>query len=258
MKTNYDFPYQFWDLTSSGECYLEATFENTELILTIDLGAYVFNEKIDIILEVESTQTFFRKIFVLSESINKIKINYDQLGSKVDYSLLLVSKQEGIIELNGFSDYYEFGDCVGLLEKSSIPFSEEESFSGLIKVARSSKDIIAYDLTSEWITIELPQETYERFHVWQKDDSTTPFVLASLGNSCVQFAIITALKDEGYKEKKWWETIMKLLADKGYDSENLEECEIPGAANKILGNCIQEMVNTATHDADHEFTGNLA
>ena len=258
MKTNYDFPYQFLDMTSDGVRYLETKFEDTELSISIDLGEYEFNESIDVILEVESAQTFCRKLFVLSESKSTVKIKYDQLGSKVDYTILLISKQDGDIEINGQSDYYEFGDCVGVLEKNTISFVEEEGFSGLIKIAPTDNDTIVYDLTSDWITIELPKETYEKFYPWQKDDSTIPFALASLGNSCIQFAIIKALKDGEHKEKKWWETITKLLTDKGYTVDDLGEDDVPGATNKILGNCIQEMVNAATPDVEEGDTSILA
>lgn len=258
MKTNYDFPYHFSDQTDLGICSIETEFGNTELILSIDLGEYESNEKIDVVLEVESTQTFYRKLIVLSESKSTVKINYDQLGSKVDYTILLISKQDGDIEINGQSDYYEFGDCVGVLEKNTIGFVEEEGFSGLIKITPTVNDTIAYDLTSDWITIELPEDTYEKFYPWQKDDSTIPFALASLGNSCIQFAIIKALKDGEYKEKKWWETITKLLTDKGYTVDDLGEDDVPGATNKILGNCIQEMVNAATPDVEQGDTSILA
>ena len=258
MKTNYDFPYQFLDMTSEGVRYLETKFEDTELSISIDLGEYEFNENIDVILEVEATQTFYRKLFVLSESKSTVKIKYDQLGSKVDYTILLISKQDGDIEINGQSDYYEFGDCVGVLEKNTIGFVEEEGFSGLIKIAPTVNDTIVYDLTSDWITIELPKETYEKFYAWQKDDSTIPFSLASLGNNCIQFAIIKALKDGEYKEKKWWETITKLLTDKGYTVDDLGEDDVPGATNKILGNCIQEMVNAATPHVEQGDTSILA
>jgi len=258
MKTNYDFPYQFLDLTNSGVRYLEPMFEDTELAISIDLGEYEFNESVDVILEVESTQTFYRKLFVLSESKSNVIIKYDQLGSKVEYTILLISKQDGDIEINGQSDYHELGDCVGVLEKNTIVFIEEEGFSGLIKIAPTVNDTIAYDLTSDWITIELPKATYEKFYPWQKDDSTIPFALASLGNSCIQFAIIKAIKEGEYKEKKWWETITKLLTDKGYSVDDLGEDDVPGATNKILGNCIQEMVNAATPDVEQEDTSILA
>ena len=257
MKTNYDFPYQFLDRTNEGVNYLETKFEDTELVISIDLGEYEFNESIDVILEVEATQTFYRKLFVLSESKSTVKIKYDQLGSKVDYAILLISKQDGDIELNGQSDYYEFGDCVGILEKNTIPFEEEEGFSGLIKIAHTSEDTIAYDLTSDWITIKLPKKTYDIFHTWHGDDTNTPIALASLGNSCIQFAIIKALRGD-YSDRKWWETITKLLTDKGHPVEDLGEDDVPGATNKILGNCIQEMIKTVAPKVDHEDTSILA
>jgi hypothetical protein len=258
MKINYDYPYQFLDYTKEGIRYLETKFDDTELVFTIDLGEYEFNNRIDVILEVESTQTFYRKLFVLSEIKSTVKIEYNQLGSKVDYIILLISKQDGDIEITGHSDYYEFGDCIGVLEKNTITFIEEEGFSGLIKIAPTINDTISYDLTSDWITIELPKETYEKFYPWQKDDSTIPFALASLGNSCIQFAIIKVLKEGEYKEKKWWETITKLLTDKGYVVDDLGEDDVPGATNKILGNCIQEMVNAATPDVEQGDTSILA
>ena len=173
MKTNYDFPYQFLDLTNSGVRYLEPKFEDTELVISIDLGEYEFNESVDVILEVESTQTFYRKLFVLSESKSTVKIEYYQLGSKVDYTILLISKQDGDIEINGQSDYYELGDCIGVLEKNTIAFIEEEGFSGLIKIAPTINDTISYDLTSDWITIELPKATYEKFYMRSRSAACT-------------------------------------------------------------------------------------
>lgn len=258
MKTNYDFPYQFLDLTNLGSRYLEAIFENTKLIISIDLGRYEFNESVDVILEVESSQTFYRNLFVLSETKTIVEIPYDLLGSKVYYTILLISKQDGNVELNGQSDFYEEGDCIGIIEKNTISFIDDEGFSGLIKIAPTNNDTIAYDLTSDWITIELPTKTYEKFYPWQKDDNTIPFALASLGNSCIQFAILKALNNDGFKEKTWWETISKLLEDKGYSADDIDFDDVPGATNKILGNCIQEMVNAATPDIDHGDTSILA
>ena len=258
MKTNYDFPYRFFDLTSSGDSYIETKHVENELQMLIDLGAYKMNESIDVVLEVESSQTFYRELFVLSECKSNIKIKYDALGSKVNYIILLVSKKDGEITVDGQDDYYEFGDCVGVLEKNSIVLIEENGFSGLIKIAPSVNDTIAYDLTSDWITIELPKATYEKFYPWQKDDSTIPFVLASLGNSCIQFAIIKALSNGEYKEKKWWETISNLLNDKGYTVEDMGVDDVPGATNKILGNCIQEMVDAATPNVEQSDTSILA
>lgn len=260
MKTNYDFPYHFIDYTDSGKCSTETKFEDTELVILIDISKYEFNEKVDVVLEVEATQTFYRKLFVLSESKSTVKIKYDQLGSKVSYSILLISNQDGDIELNGQNDYYELGDCVGILMKNTIAFEEEEGFSGLIKIASTNEDSIAYDLTCDWITIKLPLETYLRFNTWQNDDKYTPFSLASLGNSCIQFAIIKALKGDEYKEKKWWETLTKLLSDKGYSVDELKDNDddIPAATNKILGNCLQEMINAVLPDIDYEDTSILA
>jgi hypothetical protein len=258
MKINYDFPYHFLDLTDPNISYIKTTLAETELEISVNLNGYEFNENIDIILEVENTQTFFRKLFILSEINTSTKIKYDLLGSKVEYRILLVARQDGELELNGQTDYYEFGDCLGVLEKNVIVFEEEQGFSGLIKIAPTNNDNIAYDLTSDWITIELPKETYEKFYPWQKDDTTAPFALASLGNSCIQFAIIKALRDTSYKDKKWWEYISKLLEDKDYFIDDLGEDDIPGATNKILGNCIQEMVNAAVPEVDQGDTSILA
>lgn len=256
MKTNYEFPYYFLDLKSPDISYINTSFEETEFVISTDLGEYEFKQGIDVVLEIENTQTFYRKMFVLSESKSTVKIKYDQLGSKVDYSILLVAKQDGEIELNGQTDYYELGDCVGILEKNSILFEETQGFSGLIKIARTNKDTIAYDLTSDWITVSLPTETYDKFLRWQGDDANTPIALASLGSSCIQFAIFKASNEVALKSKKWWETIAKLLIDKGYSPDDIEDDEIPGATNKILGNCIQGMINTVAPEMDNDDISN--
>lgn len=258
MKTTYEFPYRFFNLTRKGASYIDFSFDDSELVISLNLDELPFNESIDVVFEAECSQTFYRKLFILSERRSTVKISYDLLGPKVEYSILLISKQDGDIEIDGQSDFYELGDCIGLVEKNIITFIEEDGYSGLVKIAPTNNDTIAYDLTSDWITIELPSETYEKFYPWQKDDSTIPFALASLGNSCIQFAIIKALKDDQYKEKKWWETVSKLLYEKGYTVEELEEDDVPGATNKILGNCIQEMVNAATPEVDHGDTSILA
>jgi len=58
MKTNYDFPYQFLDLTNSGNLYVEYIAEVDKLSLEIDLSDFQFIENVDVILEIESSQTF--------------------------------------------------------------------------------------------------------------------------------------------------------------------------------------------------------
>lgn len=258
MKTNYFFPYNFLNLTDKDVSYVDINFEDTKLIISIDLGDHDYGEDVDMVLEVETSPTFYRNLFVLRENKSRVVINLDQLGSKADYSILLISNKDGDIELNGQTDYYESGNCIGILEKNSIVLEKEEGFSGLIKIAPTDKDTIDYDLTSDWITILLPKETYLRFHPWHSDDKHTPFALASLGNSCIQFAIIRALKEDEYKIKKWWETLTSLLESKGYSVDIMEVDDVPGATNKILGNCIQEMVNAATPDVDHGDTSILA
>jgi len=258
MKTNYDFPYHFLDLTNSGNLFLEYIAEVDNLKLKIDLSDFQFIENVDVILEVESSQTFYRKLYKLANEKNNVSIDYIELGSKVEYSILLVSKEDGNIEINGQVDYHEKGDCLGVLEKEIIRIVEEEGFSGLIKIAPTTKDKISYDLTSDWITIEIPEVTYEKFYNWQKDDRTNPFALASIGAPCIQFAIIKTLKNEEYIEKKWWETISKLLTDHGYSIDDLDEDDVPGATNKILGNCFQEMVDSVAPELDIEDTLLLA
>jgi hypothetical protein len=111
MKTNYDFPYLFRDWTSTGMCYVESKSQNNQLVITVDLSRYTYHEGIDVVLELETTQTFYRKLFRLSEfrlseSKSEVKINYDDLGSKVDYSILLISKLSGTLKwYDELSDY---------------------------------------------------------------------------------------------------------------------------------------------------------
>lgn len=258
MKTNYNFPYHFLDLTKENSNYIKSEIEEMEVKISIDLGEYNLNSDVDILLEVECTNTFYRKSFVLKENKSTFRIRNDQLGSNANYGLYLIAKKEGEIVINDQSDYYEYGDCIGILEKNTIILEEEEGFSGLIKISPTNKDVISYDLTSDWITIELPKNTYEKFYPWQKDNSTIPFALASLGASCVQFAILQAFRQDQFKEYRWWETISKLLEDAGYDIEELDHDAIPGATNQILGNCFQDMANAALPEVDDGDTSILA
>lgn len=253
MKLNYTFPYNFIDKRDQNVTIVNAELIDSDIIITIDLRDIHFSEKIDILLELENTQTFFRKHYIISKSNSTVIFPYCLIGSKIDYSILLVVKEEGYLELDGCLDFYEYGDCIGILEKNTIIFEEEEDLSGLIKISPSENDKISYDLTSDWITIELPKETYEKFYPWQQDEKSIPFALASLGMSCIQFAITkTLLDDSKNQDRKWLESICKLLEENGYDIKELEIDDIPGVTNKILGNCIQRMVNATDIRVDHE------
>lgn len=258
MKTNYDFPYYFVDLRDSNASYVTHEFKDSIVYFSINLNGFDAIGGINVVLEVENTQTFYRELFVIEENNQVIEIAENQLGTRADYSILLVANQEGNLDLGGQADYYEYGDCVGILEKGSAEFEEDNGLSGLIKLAPTENDTITYDLTSDWLTIELPKNTYEKFFPWQKDEKSIPFSLASLGSGCIQYAILRALKDPEFKDKKWWEIISVLLEDKGYPVDDLADDDVPGATNKILDNCIQAMINAAVPEVDHEDTSTLS
>lgn len=258
MKTHYDFPYHFVDFTKAGINFSEAKFDSDHLIIKINLGDYIFDDKIDVALEVENTQTFYRKMFILTEVESVIEIKKDNIGLKANYALYLIARKEGEIEIAEKLDFYEYGDCIAVLEKNSMSCEKDQGIMGLIKIAPTEKDVIFYDLTSDWITIEMPSKSYEKFYLWQKDEKTTPFALASLGNGCIQFAIFQALHHSRFREYKWWEIITQLLNSVGVDSDEIEEDEIPGVTNIILGNSFQEMINQAVPEIDFEDTTILA
>ena len=258
MKTNYNFPYNFLDLTNSDKSYVSFSNNGNNLCISVDLNEYEANINYDVILEVSASQTFFRKLFVLKDKQYSVDIDLEFLGSKVDYSILLVANTDGEIELNGELDYYQLGDCIGVLEKSNFTIEEEDGLSGFIKIAPSIKDTIAFDLSSDWLTILLPQETYEKFCFWQNNENNIPFGLSSFGSNCIQFAIIKGLKESEFQEKKWWEAISNMLLASGYSVDEMGEEDIPGATNKILGNCIQNMFNATMPEIDHGDTTLLA
>ena len=258
MKTKYDFPYQFLDLTDLEHTSVKFDYSDIELSVNIELKSFEFIAGTDVVIEFESSQTFFRRLFVLSKNKTEVKLMRSELGNKLDYSIALVAKKDGDIEINDRSDYYEIGDWVGILDKNSIIFSEEDGFSGIIKIASTASDKIAYDLTSNWITIELPKDTYEVFYPWQKDDNTVPFAMSSLGNGCIQFAILEVLRNPEYRSKVWWEVISKMLQDSGYSPDEISEEQVPGATNIILDNCIQKMINAATPNVENMDTSILS
>jgi hypothetical protein len=258
MKTKYDFPYQFLDLTNLGYSIVKFDYTDIELSVRIDLTSYEFIDGTEVVIEFESSQTFFRRLFVLNNSKTEVKIKRSEVGNKLDYSIALVAKEDGYIQINDISDYYEIGDWVGILDRNSVIFSEEDGFSSIIKIASTPSDKIAYDLTSNWITIELPKDTYEVFYPWQKDDNTVPFAMSSLGNGCVQFAILEVLRNPEYRSKVWWEVISKMLHDAGYSPDDISEEQVPGATNIILDNCIQKMISAATPNVENMDTSILS
>ena len=68
MKTKYDFPYQFVDLTASEQAVVKFDYSDTTLSVSIDLTAFEFIAGTDVVIEFESSQTFFRKLFVLNKN----------------------------------------------------------------------------------------------------------------------------------------------------------------------------------------------
>jgi hypothetical protein len=260
MKTNIFFPYEFIDETHIESQYVKFNVENDKIVFHIDLGGHDFLEHkgIQFAVEINSTQTFYRRLFLIAESPTEFRINSDLLGDRIDCAVYLIAVKDGEIALNGSTDYHESGDYIGVYERCKFDLIEQEGFSGFIKIASTSNDKIVFDLTGAWITIELPQDTFEKYYPWQNDDKTVPVILASLGSSCVQFAILQALKQTSYQEKKWWESISKLLIDHGYNLDQLDDSMIPGATNEILGNCIQGMVNALAPAVEESNTSLLA
>ena len=63
MKTKYDFPYQFLDLTEMEYTSVNFDYTDIELSVNIDLTAFEFIPGTDIVIEFESSQTFFRRLF---------------------------------------------------------------------------------------------------------------------------------------------------------------------------------------------------
>lgn len=270
MKFNYSFPYRFLNLSDEEKKCVETNFSGNDIIMSVAVdmnNVKIDVEKIDIVLEAENTHTFYRKLFIITQGISEFRISRDILGSRVKYALILVARQDGEIEIdyNGVksSDYYEGGDCIGLLEKGIMIIENETGenktgLTGLVKISPTEKDLIAYDLTNDWITIEMPKATYEKFYSWQQDNKTAPFAVASLGNNCIQFAIIQALKETQHHDREWWETLQNLLQYEGYEIDDMDISDIPGATNKILGNCIQSMIDAAVPDIDIQDTSIVA
>jgi hypothetical protein len=242
MKQNYEFPYHFSDRTQDAIVNVQTSIENDELVVQVEITDFQANTQIDTAIEFEGSETFYRSLHILKESRDSIRLPYKSLSAKLSYSIWLIAKEEGQIELDGLSDFHEKGDCIGLLHKDVIVLEHDNGVAGLIKVAQTTNDTIDYDLASDWITIKLPAATYKEFNHWHKDPRNTPMALASFGFGCIQYAILQALSKEDHKLSKWWETISLMLEEHGYDLEEFSEDEVPGATNKILKNCIHEMI----------------
>jgi len=259
MKFNIDFPFAFHDLSNEEFSLLDFKINQDIIRFNIDL-TYITDtdfdfKSIDIAIEIENTQTFFRKLFILNPGvIDIVNISLNDLGSKFKYNIIFVAKQNGNIRIKDTEDYYQRGDCIGLLEQGNMILVEDEGIVGLIKVGGHTKDTIEYDLTSDWITILLPQIDYEKYIIWQNDDETTPYILSSLGNSCIQFALLQAKEKEEYKNYKWWETISVYLDSLGVSLDDLDPIEIPQITNQFLNNCFQKMLELALPVADVEDT----
>jgi hypothetical protein len=256
MKTNTDYPYNFFDLTNTEVKYISSEVGTDELTINVKLGNYNRHDSIDIVLELENTQTFYRDLFRITENNWSRKMSFNLLGNTIKYTLMMVAKQDGSIEINGDTDYYECGDCIGILEKDSIVLNQEKGLTGLIRFG-IGKDKIAYDLSNDWITIELPEKTHEKLQRWIKHDNSTPFVLASFGNGCIQYSLSEIINSNNISGK-WQDQLSRLLTANGYNIEELDTYDIPNVANLILGNCIEKMVSTAVPEIESENTESLA
>lgn len=242
MKQNYEFPYHFVDRSKDGIVLVQTTFEQEELAVQIDILDYYNNDLIDTAIEFEGSDTFYRSLYILDKPKTVIRIPNQLLGSKIQYYVWLIAREEGEFGIDGIKDFHEKGDCLGMLKKDVITLEPDNGVAGLIKVAKTPTDAIQYDLTSNWITIYLPEDTYKEFNHWHKDPVNTPMALACFGFGCLQFAIIQALNNEEHKQSVWWQTISQMLESHGYDLDELSPADVPGATNKILNNCIHAMI----------------
>jgi hypothetical protein len=257
MKTNYDFPYTFRDYTKLEICKVTAKSEDNNLEILVDVLSK-FHPNVDVVFEIECSETFYRNLCVLSEGQNTLKFKLEDLGDVVEYNVLMLARMEGEIEIEGIIDFFERGDYIGILDSNKIALIDQTGVSGLIKISRGDSNAISYDLTADWITVRLPANTYEIFSHLHKDDNLTPFFLASIGSGCIQFALSLALKDSQYRDSKWWKTIEVLLESNGYSIDEMDEYDVPGATDIILGNCFHGLVKAMELTADSDDTSTLA
>jgi hypothetical protein len=258
MKISHDFPYTFFDLRKEIENILECNIEKKDVIeLKIELPEEVKYEGVHYAIEVECSQTFFREMNQIIDLKLNLFIEKKLIGDSFDYNILMIAGEDGEIIIQDHKETYEKGDIIGLLDKNTIYLRNQNVFSGIIKVSKSKHEEIIYDLSNDWITIMLPELHYEKFVIWQKDESSTPFALASLGQTSLQFALLSAIKDENLKEKKWYKIILTEIQNTLEIEEPSEE-QIPDITNYILGDCLNLMLDKVLPIADFDDTSILA
>ena len=254
MKTTTKYPYNFYDYTRDGTNFVTYDISENNLNIQVNLETFEFfkTRGVDFAIELENTQTFYRELVILTNDKFSLDLEYQNVGDQVKYTLMMIASEEGKIDFgNGVSNFHERGDCIGVLQKDTITLKKERGLTGLIKFARGGNSI-AYDLTNDWITIELPPKTHEQLQVWISDKGAKPYVLSSFATGCIQYALMMAKNEGSFRDRSWFARLSRMTRSKGIDLDEIENYEIPNATNVILGNCMEKMVNTALPTIDTE------
>ncbi|MFT4803695.1 MAG: hypothetical protein ACI9YE_000890 [Psychroserpens sp.] len=253
MKFNYQFPYKFWDYSELKKVQFDSTANDLRFSFS-ELDYFLDQVQGDVVLELESSQTFYRSLHRIRSIADVVVVPICLLGNKIKYTLTIVANETGNFKIAEDTEFYEKGDCFVLLDDGIINLDSDGGLTGLIKVSSTEKDEISYDLTSDWITILLPKETYEKYVIWQHDDDKTPFILASLGNACIQFALFSAKENNALQDSDWYKTIAIGIEKLGFKIDQIDESRYPDIANKFLNNCIQSMLDAAVPELDEQDT----
>jgi len=223
--------------------FIKFNVDNGDILSLIESG------KAEYLVEVNCSDTLFRKVYTSSENKLQFRIPTHKVKGKVIFDNFIVAK-EPIPDYKNSEAHPDYKDYVINIEKgdvlaffgsfdftAQIDYKKLKAVASFMEVVEGDGEYTDFDLDADKILIKLPKEEYKLFQqpVISKEPGFAPVFHSSL----VLNALIVALYNyDEYKDRLWAQAVKyrmdndEELQDYSFD----DEAKIPEIAQALLGN----------------------
>jgi len=241
---------------------IKSTADSYEVVIHVshdnnDLQSLVSADKAEYLCEVTCTNTLYRQIFTNHLKTITFEIPKKALKGKVEFTCLLVAKEDIASYLNSTAhpDYsgYTFdidkGDILAYFGEFSfnadIQYEKLKAVSSFMEIVENETEkYTIIDLKKNKIEIQLPSESYK---IFSSDTVSQEEKFASIFHSSIVLnALLIALYNlEEHKDYLWAEVIRYRLDNElQFKNLSVEDKEtVPEIAQRLLGNPFERLLN---------------
>lgn len=228
---------------SAGVAIKSEKFNLSELSFSIQ--NFIQNNKADVICEIQCSDTFFRKIELISHNYQfDFIIDKNLYRNKIEFEFSIVSKENSTdYEIDGRKYYLENGDVICSLGKFSFGGGDGTIASLLKFNENKDNDEIRYNLENHYVTIELPIKIFEKLRILKNNPNFSKIFISSIFQPSLIY-ICSFLDDDTYEGKEWFDFLRQKWNLLNENSEFPEKKEIPNFVQTLLNNPLFSLIDT--------------